>query len=85
MRSRAWTGYATLIEPMGTKERDTFTCVHCNSVRHIKPFQDFNSCKKCFGPVCETCYGKDCVPIEKWLEAQEDPRAHVRLYGVNGR
>jgi hypothetical protein len=81
MRSRSWTGMGTMYGPDGETHRDTFTCVHCNSIRHVKPFADFNSCKKCFGPVCEGCYGGDCVPIEKWLEAQERPSLRRKLLG----
>ena len=79
MRSQR-TGYATLTEPNGrTKEADTFTCAHCNSIRHVKPFCDpadlGGLCKTCMGVICEKpeCHLR-CDPILKKIERQE--KAH---------
>lgn len=75
MRS-ARTGYATLTEPFGrTREADTFTCAHCNSIRHVKPFCDpadlGGFCRGCSGVICEKCVGGVCDPIMKKIERQE--------------
>ena len=76
MRS-ARTGYATLTEPNGrTKEADTFTCAHCNAIRHVKPFCDpadlGGLCKTCMGVICEKCVGLGmCDPLMKKIERQE--------------
>jgi hypothetical protein len=62
--------------PLGqVKEMDTFTCAHCNSIRHVKPFCDpadlGGLCKCCMGVVCEKCVGGGCDPIMKKIERQE--------------
>lgn len=77
MRS-ARSGYATLTGPMGVREADTFTCAHCNTIRHVKPFCDpadlGGLCKTCMGVICETCVGKGCDPLMKKIERAE--KAH---------
>ena len=84
---RSGFGYAVLSGPLGTDERDTFTCGHaCSAIFHIQPGQRPEDaggmCKVCMRLICRNCVGKGCLPIEKWLEAEEDPRAHRRLYGI---
>lgn len=80
-------GYGVATGPDGIVERDTFTCGHaCGGVVHLKPLMRPDDqgvmCKVCMRLVCGKCtpHGQ-CIPIEKWLEAQENPRAHMRLYG----
>ena len=72
---RALTGYATLIGPEQTKESATFTCGHCMSIRHVKPYCDpadlGGLCKICMTVICEKCVGLGCDPFEKKIERQE--------------
>jgi len=73
---KALTGLGTLTEPHGSvKERATFTCAHCQAIRHVKPFCDpadlGGLCKICMGVVCEKCVGKGCDPFEEKLRRQE--------------
>lgn len=82
---RALTGYATLTEPMGqVKEMDTFTCAHCNSIRHVKPFCDpadlGGLCKCCMGVVCEQCVGRGCDPLEKKIQRIEKSQDFNRWF-----
>lgn len=70
------TGYATLTDPIyGMKEADTFTCMHCQNVRRVKPMCDpadmGGLCKICMGLICEKCVGKGCDPFEEKLKRQE--------------
>jgi hypothetical protein len=82
MRS-ARTGYATLAGPDGLKEKDTFTCAHCQAIRHVKPFCDpadlGGLCKTCMGVICERCLGGVCDPILKKIERAEK-RAQARRW-----
>jgi len=77
---RGLTGYATLTLPDGQRrERDTFTCCHCQRIVHVKPFQrEFTRCGMCDALICQQCVGKECVPFEKKLAAMEARRS----YGV---
>lgn len=74
MRS-ARTGYATLTGPLGIREADTFSCAHCNAIRHVKPFCDpadlGGLCKTCMGVICERCVGGVCDPLMKKVERAE--------------
>lgn len=69
-------GYAVWTEPSRTVERDTFTCVHCNTVVFVKPKQDPSEmggfCRQCMSHICGPCadLGK-CTPFEKKLEEME--------------
>jgi hypothetical protein len=58
-----------------TMEIDTFTCVHCNRIIHVKPYapmDDFGSmCRNCMKMVCPTCASGPCVPFMKRLEEAE--------------
>ena len=69
-------GYATLTSPEGMKEADTFTCGHCNCIRHVKPMQDAADlgglCKCCMQLICEKCVGHECVPFMKQIEQEEE-------------
>lgn len=67
-------GYAVLSSPEATKEYDTVTCGHCNSIVFLKkPGADPGGlCRHCMKGVCGRCcaIGK-CTPFEKKLEAYE--------------
>lgn len=56
-------------------ERDTFTCVHCNSIVIVTPKMSATDmggwCAMCAKPVCKRCAGKGCTPFEKRMEAVE--------------
>jgi hypothetical protein len=69
-------GYACLSDPeAGTRECDTFTCAHCNSIVHVKartdPADIGGLCKQCMGLICPACVGQACVPFLKRLEQME--------------
>jgi hypothetical protein len=69
-------GYACISDPdTGVTELDTFTCAHCNTVKHVKPQQrpeDIGGlCKQCMGLICPKCVGEPCVPFLKRLEQME--------------
>lgn len=78
MRYRgSMTGYATLTTPLGSvREADTFTCAHCNRVKHVKagcdPAELGGHCKVCDRLICERCVatGK-CEPFEEKLKRAE--------------
>jgi len=69
-----------------TMEIDTFTCIHCNRVIHVKPMtpmDEFGSmCRNCMKMVCPACANGPCVPFEKKLEAIEARDRALRSYGV---
>ncbi len=69
-------GYAVWTDPAKPMiERDTFTCVHCNTVVLVKPKMSpaemGGYCAMCHAPICKHCAGKSCTPFEKKLEAAE--------------
>lgn len=84
-------GYATIVGPdggivnfdgfrceqihAGTFEADTFSCIHCNRIIHVKPranMDEFGSmCRNCMKMVCPTCANGPCVPFMKKLEEAE--------------
>lgn len=70
----------------GILERDTFTCIHCNAVVHVKPkvpMDEFGSmCRNCMKMVCPKCADGPCVPFEKKLELMEARERALRSYGV---
>ena len=90
-------GYAVIVSPektrvnfdhlrceeisAGTFESDTFGCVHCNRVVHVKArtnMDEFGSmCRNCMKMVCPTCADGPCVPFMKKIEAMEQ-RDYVR-------
>jgi len=95
-------GYAVIVSPdttvvnfdkfrceevrAGTFEADTFTCVHCNRVIHVKaraPIDEFGSmCRNCMKMVCPTCADGPCVPFMKKLEEAEKKAEARRSYGL---
>lgn len=80
-------GYATITDPdLGVTERDTFTCHHCNSIKHVKPRErpeDIGGlCKVCMSLICAACVGQACLPFLKKLELEEAAyRARRSYYG----
>ena len=70
----------------GMFEADTFTCVHCNRVIHVKPMtsmDEFGSmCRNCMRMVCPTCADGPCIPFEKRLEQMEKRSIALRSYGL---
>lgn len=70
----------------GTFEADTFSCVHCNRVVHVKPkasMDEFGSmCRNCMKMVCPKCASGPCVPFEKKLEMAEARTNALRSYGM---
>lgn len=82
MAAKGASGYARLFMPgEQVKEKDTFTCNHCQKVRGIKPGNNpyegvGDLCYGCDQPVCEGCaqrlaMGFKCEPFEKALEQYE--------------
>lgn len=80
-------GYAVTTEPgKADVEEDTFTCVHCNTVVFVKPFQDpaemGGFCRLCMGHICSSSSCNDgCEPFEKKLEAMESRDRLLRAIG----
>jgi hypothetical protein len=72
-------GYLTITGPDNPKERDTYTCCHCNKIVVVKPGSGKTRgfCFMCKKPHCgaKTCYA--CIPFEAKLEAMEGKK---RLY-----
>lgn len=69
-------GYSVLVEPgKAAEERDTFTCIHCNTIVEVtpkmSPAEMGGFCRLCMKPVCKNCADKGCTPFEKRLEAME--------------
>ena len=70
-------GYATLSGPFGmTKEADTFTCGHCQTVVHVRPktpLEDMGGrCSMCDTLICPQCVKTGCCdPFEKKLKRME--------------
>jgi len=80
-------GYATLSEPDGVKESDTFTCNHCQYIVHVKPLiapEEFGGlCKFCMKLICPKCVGKgSCTPWEKKMEKWEARDRFLRSAGL---
>lgn len=73
---KALTGLGTLSGPYGEiEELATFTCIHCQGVRRVKPFCDpadlGGVCRLCDNVICEQCVGKPCDHFMKKIERQE--------------
>ncbi len=75
--NRGQGGYLVITDPnAGTvKERDTFTCFHCNNIVIVEYKADPESlggfCRLCMKNVCKNCLGQGCLPFEKKLEQME--------------
>lgn len=83
-------GYAVWTDPsldQITRERDTFTCAHCNKIVIVEPKADPASlggfCRLCMKNVCGPCadQGK-CEPFEKKLEKMEARARMFKSIGV---
>jgi hypothetical protein len=72
--------------PAGTNEFDTFTCIHCNLVVHVKPranVDEFGSmCRNCMKMVCPKCADGPCIPFQKRLDMMEASYHARRSYGI---
>lgn len=59
----------------GITEYDSFTCGHCNSIRHVRarerPEDLGGLCKSCMKLICPACVGQGCTPLEKRIGAME--------------
>lgn len=81
-------GYAVLIDGEGrSRERDTFTCGHCQRIVHVAPKADpaevGGMCYGCGALVCPTCVeARACTPIKARLEAAERRADALRSYGL---
>ena len=74
-------GYLITADPLGSKENDTVTCGHCQTVFDVKPFCDpadiggrCNCCDKLLCPKCSYRMfnlGHGCVPLEEHLNRVE--------------
>ena len=93
-------GYAVIVSPeagmakfdkfrceeirTGTTEIDTFQCVHCSRVMHVKPkanMDDFGSmCRNCMKMTCPTCANGPCTPFMKKIEMIEERDRIRRMY-----
>lgn len=69
----------------GAFEADTFTCVHCNRVVHVRPRaspDEFGSmCRNCMKMICPRCADGPCTPFLKRLEMIEARDRARRSYG----
>lgn len=72
--------------PSGVSEYDSFTCVHCNKVVHVRArsnVDEFGSmCRNCMKMVCPACADGPCVPFMKKLEEAEKREYIRRLYDL---
>ena len=69
-------GYATITDPNGSREQDTFTCFHCQRIVTVRPLmapEEFGGlCKVCFKLICPRCVGVGaCMPFEREMERVE--------------
>ena len=94
-------GYATVFGDLARKdptiieggirhteaEIDTYTCEHCNAVKHVPPKCDpadmGGLCKICMGLICPKCVDKRvCSPWERQMEQREAREESLRSYGM---
>lgn len=95
-------GYAVIVSPdphrvnfdkfrceevgAGQFEADTFTCVHCNRIMHVKPKaspDEFGSmCRNCMKMVCPDCANGPCIPFMKKLDEAEKRDRALKSYGL---
>lgn len=70
----------------GTFEVDTYTCIHCEHVIHVKPGaipEELGSmCRNCMEMVCPGCAPGPCIPWLKKLDMAERRDAAIRSYGL---
>jgi hypothetical protein len=74
-------GQITVFDDSGERQRDTFTCYHCQRVIFVQPRQDPATlgavCKGCMRLVCAICAdardrGDPCTPWLRQMEIQEE-------------
>ena len=80
-------GILIATSPDGTRETDTFTCSHCQTVCFVEPRErpeDIGGlCKQCMKLICPRCVDAGvCVPWEKEMERQEARYHALRSYGM---
>jgi hypothetical protein len=66
----------------GTVEFDTYSCAHCNSVRHASPVnkdKDYYFCRNCMARICSQCADYPCTPFMKKVEAAEEADRRLRI------
>lgn len=87
--NRGQGGYLVITDPNAphAKERDTFTCFHCNNIVIVEPRANPDSlggfCRLCMKNVCTPCADAGaCVPFEKKLEQMEAQDRLRRSLGV---
>jgi hypothetical protein len=72
----------------GMYETDTFSCVHCNKIMHVRPMapmDQFGSmCRNCMKMVCPRCADGPCVPFEKKLAEAERQQYIRQQYAMLG-
>jgi hypothetical protein len=68
----------------GVFEVDTFTCKHCNCVRHVpvRSQGDEYFCRNCMARICPPCADHPCIPFLKKLERAEARQEALRSYGL---
>lgn len=86
--NRAQGGYMIITDPHSrepVKERDTFTCFHCNNIVIIdKAVPDTlgGFCRLCMKNICTHCADHGaCTPFEKKLEQMEAQDRFRRALG----
>jgi hypothetical protein len=59
------------------RETATATCSHCHVQVVLNPLRqrERGYCRKCDAYICDTCVGKDCLPLSKVFDDLHD-RAH---------
>ena len=67
-------------------EIDTFTCGHCNAVKHVPVRANAADigglCKQCLQLICSKCVDKGiCTPFEKKLQEMEERNDWRRTIG----
>lgn len=95
-------GYAVIINPApgkvqldrgrldfaceGVVEYDTFTCGHCNTVKHVRvkerPEDLGGLCKQCMKLICPHCVDQGCTPLERRIAEMEERDYRRRTYGL---
>lgn len=80
-------GYATLTDPSGVVEADTFSCHHCQRIVTVPPRADpadlGGLCKTCMKLICPRCVDlRTCTPWEESMARMEAREAARRSYGI---
>jgi hypothetical protein len=84
-------GYAVVVDPEApTRETDTGTCAHCNTVFFYDPLPsgavEGAFCLHCMKSVCLRCDRiGSCTPFERALERMERGESFARAIGLVDR